>query len=76
MIHELRGRYAIAREEAELLPLAERLAAEEATITGELLAVQGHPVDIGGYYMPDVNKLDEVMRPSQTLNAILASGAA
>ena len=53
--------------------LAEKLAAEESTIVEELLAVQGSPADIGGYYQPDVDKADAVMRPSATLNAALAS---
>ena len=39
---------------------------------GELLAVQGDAVDIGGYYRPDRDKLDAVMRPSATLNEVLA----
>jgi isocitrate dehydrogenase len=53
-------------------PLADRLAAEEATITAELLAVQGKPADIGGYYYVDKAKTDAVMRPSATFNAALA----
>ena len=44
----------------------------EATIVAELLAVQGKPVDIGGYYHPDAAKLAAAMRPSPTLNAVLA----
>ena len=54
-------------------PLADRLAANEDVITTELLAVQGKPVDIGGYYYVDKAKTDEVMRPSATFNAALAS---
>ena len=42
-------------------------------IVAELIAVQGHPVDIGGYYRPDEAKAAAVMRPSATFNAILAS---
>ncbi|GAA4675912.1 NADP-dependent isocitrate dehydrogenase [Frondihabitans cladoniiphilus] len=53
--------------------LAGKLAAAEETITGELIAVQGHPVDIGGYYRPDEAKVEAVMRPSATLNEALAS---
>ena len=53
--------------------LAKRLAADEDVITTELLAVQGKPVDIGGYYYPDKDKTDAVMRPSETFNAALAS---
>ncbi len=52
-------------------PLAEQLAADEQTIVGELSAVQGQPVEIGGYYHPDVELVAEAMRPSVTLNAAL-----
>ena len=58
---------------AKFAPLAKRLLDEEATILAELLAVQGKPVDIGGYYRPDLAKASEAMRPSATLNAALAS---
>jgi isocitrate dehydrogenase len=54
-------------------PLAETLAANEQTIVDELLAVQGSPVDLGGYYRPDPAKAAAVMRPSQTWNDALAS---
>ncbi len=54
-------------------PLAERLAAAEQTIVDELNAVQGAPVDIGGYYHPDVDLVASAMRPSATLNAALAA---
>ncbi|HEX6150920.1 NADP-dependent isocitrate dehydrogenase [Nocardioides sp.] len=53
--------------------LAERLAAQEDTIVGELIDVQGQPVDIGGYYRPDSEKATAVMRPSATFNDALAS---
>jgi isocitrate dehydrogenase len=53
--------------------LAEALADKEDVIVGELNAVQGHPVDIGGYYRPDDTLADRVMRPSATLNEALAS---
>ena len=56
-------------------PLAARLAEEEETIVGELAAVQGEPVDIGGYYHPDIDKCVAVMRPSGTLNRTLGSFA-
>jgi isocitrate dehydrogenase len=49
-------------------PLADTLTANEATINAELLAVQGQPADIGGYYAPDPVKTAAVMRPSPTLN--------
>ncbi|GAB2533276.1 NADP-dependent isocitrate dehydrogenase [Brachybacterium huguangmaarense] len=52
-------------------PIAEKLAADEETIAGELLAVQGKPADIGGYYRPHPAKTAAVMRPSATLNAII-----
>ncbi|MOA39704.1 Isocitrate dehydrogenase [NADP] [compost metagenome] len=61
---------------AQFVPLAKQLADQEQTIVAELLAVQGKPVDIGGYYQPDVAKLDAVMRPSSTLNAALAAAQA
>jgi len=53
-------------------PVAKQLAQNEAKIVGELGAVQGHPVDIGGYYIPDLKVASEAMRPSSTLNQILA----
>jgi len=53
-------------------PIAAELAANEATIVAELLAVQGKPVDVGGYYHPDDAKASAAMRPSATLNGILA----
>ncbi len=54
-------------------PLAARLAADQGTIDAELLAVQGHPADIGGYYAPDPDKATAVMRPSHTFNEALAT---
>ena len=53
--------------------LAERLAADEQKINDELIAVQGEPADIGGYYYVDKAKTDAVMRPSPTFNAALAA---
>ncbi|MCY1509306.1 Isocitrate dehydrogenase [NADP] [compost metagenome] len=68
---------AVQSEDAELAakfaPLAKTLADNERNIVAELAAVQGKPVDIGGYYQPDAAKLSAAMRPSQTLNAALAS---
>jgi isocitrate dehydrogenase len=58
---------------AKFAPLAEALTANEAKIVEELVAVQGQPVDIGGYYHPDMAKLAKAMRPSATLNAALAT---
>ena len=51
--------------------LAKTLADNESTIVSELNAVQGKPVDIGGYYYPDPEKTAEVMRPSATFNEAL-----
>lgn len=53
--------------------LAQALADNEKTIVEELLSVQGSPADIGGYYQPDPEKADAVMRPSKTLNETLAT---
>ena len=58
---------------ARFAPLAEALTENEATINEELLAVQGSPADIGGYYQPDVDKVTDVMQPSETLNSVLAT---
>jgi isocitrate dehydrogenase len=53
--------------------VAATLTANEEKIAAELLAVQGKPVDIGGYYRPDDAKASAALRPSQTFNDILAS---
>jgi isocitrate dehydrogenase len=58
---------------ARFAPVAARFNAETATIERELIAVQGKPVDIGGYYQPDDAKAAAVLRPSPSFNAILAS---
>ncbi|MGQ0502024.1 MAG: NADP-dependent isocitrate dehydrogenase [Panacagrimonas sp.] len=55
-------------------PLARTLTENEKTIVGELADAQGKPVDIGGYYMADSEKVKAVMRPSKTFNSALASG--
>ncbi len=64
-------------EDAELAaafaPLAETLTENERTIVDELIAVQGSPADIGGYYRPDDAKASAVMRPSKTFNQALAA---
>ncbi|HLT63829.1 MAG TPA: NADP-dependent isocitrate dehydrogenase, partial [Pseudohongiella sp.] len=54
-------------------PLAETLTANETKIVEELIAVQGKPVDIGGYYQPNLELVSKAMRPSATLNAALAA---
>ncbi|GAA4891621.1 NADP-dependent isocitrate dehydrogenase [Streptomyces coeruleoprunus] len=53
--------------------LAKTLTEQERTIVDELIAVQGEPADIGGYYQPDPEKAAAVMRPSQTLNQAIAA---
>jgi len=58
---------------AAFAALAARLSDQEQTIVGELLAVQGDPVDIGGYYQPDPALAEAVMRPSATFNEALAT---
>jgi isocitrate dehydrogenase len=60
---------------AKFAPLAQQLANNEQAIVAELAEVQGKPADIGGYYKPDFEKLEAVMRPSKTLNAALGSVA-
>ena len=59
--------------QARFAPLAETLSRNEAKINEELIAVQGKPADMGGYYHPDVAKTSKAMRPSLTLNAALES---
>jgi len=56
---------------ASMTETARLLVEGEEAIVSELAAVQGHPVDIGGYYRPDVAKVSAVMTPSATLNAVL-----
>jgi len=56
---------------ARFVKIAKDLADNEAKISGELLAAQGKPVDVGGYYHPDDAKASKAMRPSATLNAIV-----
>ena len=58
---------------AKFAPLAKTLTEQEATIAKELIAVQGKPADIGGYYKLDDAKAAAVMRPSKTLNDALAA---
>ncbi|MFF9852527.1 NADP-dependent isocitrate dehydrogenase [Streptomyces litmocidini] len=64
-------------EDAELAkvfaPLAETLTSNEQKIVDELVAVQGSPAEIGGYYQPDPAKAAAVMRPSATFNEAVAS---
>jgi len=71
---------AAQNEDAELAakfaPLAQTLADNEQMIVDELNAVQGQPADVGGYYLPEPAKLDQVMRPSSTFNQALEAVAA
>jgi len=62
--------------QAYFAPLAKALAENELKITAEFKAVQGKPVDIGGYFMPDAAKFAAVMRPSGTFNEILKVASA
>jgi len=57
--------------QARFTKAARQLAENEAKINGELIAAQGKPVDMGGYYHPNAEKTSKAMRPSQTLNGIL-----
>ena len=54
-------------------PVAKTLVENEAKIMEELLSVEGKPQDIGGYFHPDTVKTEKAMRPSATLNAIIAN---
>ena len=62
-----------AELKAIFTPLAEKLTASETQIVGELLAVQGRPVDLGGYYRPDDRLAAAALRPSATFNEILSA---
>ena len=70
---ELAKQTADAELAAAAKPVAEELEAQEETILAELNGVQGSPVDLGGYYAPSMDKVSEVMRPSATLNGIIAT---
>jgi isocitrate dehydrogenase len=57
--------------QARFAPVATALSENEAKITEELLAAQGQPVDVGGYYLPDDATAEKEMRPSPTFNAVI-----
>ncbi|MGV1107747.1 NADP-dependent isocitrate dehydrogenase [Xanthomonas translucens] len=59
--------------QARFAPLAKQLAEYEAAIVAELNGVQGKPVDIQGYYRPNLERVSQAMRPSATFNAALAT---
>ncbi|MHB8949777.1 MAG: NADP-dependent isocitrate dehydrogenase [Rhodoferax sp.] len=65
-----------AELQAHFAPLAKALTDNEAQITAEFKAVQGQPVDIGGYYLVDATKVKAVMCPSATFNAVLKAARA
>jgi isocitrate dehydrogenase len=58
---------------AHFAPIAAEMTSGEAKIVGELNGAQGKPIDIGGYYHPCEKKTATAMRPSTTLNAIVAN---
>jgi len=62
-----------AELKARFTPLAQALTTNESQINAELIAAQGKPVDMGGYYHPDSAKTTAAMRPSATFNAALAA---
>ena len=61
--------------QARFANVAKQLGDSAAKIDAELIAAQGKPVDVGGYYRPDFAKTDAAMRPSPTLNQIISSMA-
>ena len=61
-----------AELKALFTPIAAELTANEGKIVSELNAVQGKPVDVGGYYLPDEAKANAALRPSQTFNSIIS----
>ena len=62
--------------QARFASLAQSLAENEQKINEEFKAVQGKPVDIGGYYLPDLKKVTAAMRPSATFNALIEAACA
>jgi isocitrate dehydrogenase len=60
-----------AEMKARFAKVAKELEENEAKVTEELLAAQGSPVDLGGYYLPDEAKTEKPMRPSATFNAVI-----
>jgi isocitrate dehydrogenase len=60
-----------AAMQARFVKVARELEENEAKISAELMAAQGKPVDVGGYYLPDDSKAEQQMRPSPTFNAVI-----
>ncbi|MCU0284102.1 MAG: NADP-dependent isocitrate dehydrogenase [Candidatus Nanopelagicales bacterium] len=58
---------------AMFAPVAEQLGAAEEVIVHDMISIQGNPVDLGGYYIPDDDRARAILRPSPTFNAILAT---
>jgi isocitrate dehydrogenase len=71
--HELAAQDRDEELRAAFAPLAKTLADAEQAVVAELVAVQGQPVELGGYYRPDPTRADTIMRPSPTFNAALAA---
>jgi isocitrate dehydrogenase len=70
---ELAGQASDTELAAIFAPLAKTLTESEAKIVEELVAVQGQPVEIGGYYQPNIELVEKALRPSATLNQALAT---
>lgn len=58
---------------ASFKPVADAMRASESKIVDELKSAAGKPIDLGGYYRPETDKADAAMRPSETLNEIIAT---
>jgi isocitrate dehydrogenase len=71
----LAGQSDDAKLAARFAPIAKAMAENEAKIVAELNAVQGKPIDVGGYYQPNPQLAAQALRPSATLNAIVAQAA-
>ena len=67
----LTGRSDESDLQSQFAGLAQTLRDNEEKITQELIAAQGKPVDLNGYYLPSVEKASAAMRPSQTFNQAL-----
>ena len=62
-----------AELKAEFAEVAKQMVEKESTILAEIMATEGKPTNIGGYYLPDDTLAEKAMRPSATLNAIIES---
>jgi len=68
---ELAGQSDNSELSDKFAPIFDKLSSNEEKIVGDLLSVQGKPVDLGGYYKPEEDKVNSVMRPSSTFNDII-----